>query len=128
MSEAAGHSGHTYLFKRFVNDVALQANTEIELEEALNVTGTVLNNYNMKINIRKTKVIACKTKSGKKRLNIKIGNEKIEEISDFCYDCTFGYAAFPRWVRKLSIEKYSRISVYMTRRSIIYSEQQLPLL
>ena len=29
---------------------------------------------------------------------------------------------------ELSIEKYSQISVYMTRRSIIYSEQQLSLL
>ena len=60
-------------------------NTEIELEEALNVTETDFNNYNMKINIGKTKAIACRTKSGNKRLNIKIGNENEGEISEFCY-------------------------------------------
>ena len=35
--------------------------------------------------LMKSKVIVCSTKLGKKRLNIKIGNEKIEEISEFCY-------------------------------------------
>ena len=39
----------------------------------------------MKINIGKTKVVASRTKAGNKRLNIKIGNEKIEEIGKFCY-------------------------------------------
>ena len=41
---------------RFADDIALLANTEKELEVALNVTETVFNNYNMKINIEKTKV------------------------------------------------------------------------
>ena len=70
---------------RFDDDIALLANTKRELEETLNVTETVFNNYNMKINIGKTKVIACRTKSGKKRSNIQIGNEKLGEISEFCY-------------------------------------------
>ena len=39
----------------------------------------------MKINIGKTKVVASRTKPGKKRLNIKIGNEKIGGIGKFCY-------------------------------------------
>ena len=52
-------------------------------EEAINEIKET--NYNMKINIEKTKAVACKTKSGKKRLNIKIDNEKIEEISEFFY-------------------------------------------
>ena len=69
----------------FADDIALLANTERELEETLNVTETVFNNYNMKINIGKTNVIACRTRSGKKRLNIKIGNGNIGEISEFCY-------------------------------------------
>ena len=30
-------------------------------------------------------MIACRTKSGMKRLNIKIGNENIGKISEFCY-------------------------------------------
>ena len=30
-------------------------------------------------------MIACRTKSGKKWLNVQIGNEKIEEISEFCW-------------------------------------------
>ena len=37
------------------------------------------------MNIGKIKVIACRTKSGKKRLNIKIGIQKTGEISEFCY-------------------------------------------
>ena len=31
------------------------------------------------------KVIACRIKSGKKRFNFQIDNEKIGEISEFCY-------------------------------------------
>ena len=69
---------------RFVDDIALLADIERNLQEALNLMETVFNNY-MKINIGKTKAIACRTKSGKKRLNIKIGNEKVGEISEFCY-------------------------------------------
>ena len=51
---------------RFANDIAFLANTERGLEEALNVRATVFNNYNMRMNIEKTKVIACRTKSGNK--------------------------------------------------------------
>ena len=51
----------------------------------MNVTETLFNNYNIKINVGKIKVITSSTNSGKKRLNIKIGNEKIREISEFCY-------------------------------------------
>ena len=51
---------------RFADDIALLANTDRELDEALNVTETVFNNYNMKINIVKMKMIGCRTKSGKK--------------------------------------------------------------
>ena len=69
----------------FRDDLSLLANTERELEEALNVTETVFNSYNMKINIGKTEVVACRTKSRKKRLNIQIDNEKIGEISEFFY-------------------------------------------
>ena len=55
---------------RFVDDVDLLVNTERELEEALNVTETDFNHYNMEINIGKSKVITCRTKSGKERLNV----------------------------------------------------------
>ena len=41
------------------DDIVLLANTEREIEQALNVTETVLINYNMIINIGKTKVIVC---------------------------------------------------------------------
>ena len=77
--------GKTIKILRFPDDVAMLANTERELGEALNATKTVFNNYNMEINIRKIKVIACRTQFGKKRFNIKIGNEKIGKISEFCY-------------------------------------------
>ena len=45
----------------FADDIALLVNTEGELEEALNVTHSVFNNYNMKINIGKTKVFSANT-------------------------------------------------------------------
>ena len=68
-----------------MDDIALLANIDRELNDTLNVSKTVSNNYNTKINIGKTKVIECLTKSGKKGLNNKIDNEMIEEISEFCY-------------------------------------------
>ena len=77
--------GTTTKIFSFAGDIALLVITEIQLEEALNVTKTVFNNYNMKINIEKTAVIACRTKSGKKRLEIKMSNEKVGNISEFCY-------------------------------------------
>ena len=56
---------------RFADDIALIANTEKkESKEALNATEALFNNYNTKVNIEKTKVIACRTKSGKKRMNM----------------------------------------------------------
>ena len=70
---------------RIAGDISLLTNSKRELEEALNVMESVLNNFNMKINIGKTKVIACRTKSRKKRLNVQIGNEKMEEISQIYY-------------------------------------------
>ena len=39
----------------------------------------------MKINVGETKVTACRTKSEEKWLKIRIGNEKIGGISEFCY-------------------------------------------
>ena len=57
---------------RFADDIAVLTNTKRELEETLNVTETIFNNYNMKIDTGKTKVIACRTKSAKKLFDIKI--------------------------------------------------------
>ena len=51
--------GKTIKMLRLADDIALLANIERELEEALNVMETVFNNYNMKINIDKIKTIAC---------------------------------------------------------------------
>ena len=55
---------------RSTDHFALLANTERELEKALEVTETVFNNYNMKINIGKTETILCRSKSGTNGLNI----------------------------------------------------------
>ena len=46
---------------------------------------TVFKKYNTKISIGKTKAIAYRIKSRKKCSNIKISNENIGEISEFCY-------------------------------------------
>ena len=56
--------GKTIKMLRFADDIALLGNTEKELEEALNVMETVFTKYNMKVNIEKTKVIACRTITG----------------------------------------------------------------
>ena len=58
--------GKTIKMLRFADEIALLANTKRELEEELNVTETVFNNYNIQINIGKTNVNACRTISGKK--------------------------------------------------------------
>ena len=55
--------GKTINILRFADDITLLANNKRELEKALNVMETVFNNYNMKINMGKTKVIVCRTKS-----------------------------------------------------------------
>ena len=52
--------GRTFKMLRFADGIALLANTEREQEEASNVTERLFNNYNMKINIRKTKGTACR--------------------------------------------------------------------
>ena len=70
---------------RFANDIALLANTERKLKEVFNVTDSVFIKYNVKMNIGNIEIIPCRTKSDKKRLNIKIGNGKIGEISEFRY-------------------------------------------
>ena len=54
--------GETMKISSFVDDIGLLANTERKLEEVLNVTEIIFNNCNIKINIRKTKAIACGTK------------------------------------------------------------------
>ena len=77
--------GNTIKILCFADDISLLANTKRVLEEALNLTETVFNKYNMKINIVKTKATACRTNSEKKGLNIKIGNERIREIDEFHY-------------------------------------------
>ena len=53
----------------------------------------------------KTKVIACGTKSGKKRLNIKIGNTNIREIGEFCY-----LGSKITWDSRCNADIFSRIN------------------
>ena len=77
--------GKTTKILRFVDDIALLANTKKKLEEALNVTEAVINKNNIKINMGKPEVIASRTTLGTKRLDVQIGNRKIGEISEFCY-------------------------------------------
>ena len=70
---------------RFANDIAMLANTKREVDLALNSTETVFIKYNVKMNITKTKVFVSRIKPGKKCIYIKIGNEKIGKIKEFCY-------------------------------------------
>ena len=70
---------------RFADDISLLAYTERELAEALNLTKTVFNNCNMKSDMGKNNAIACRTKSGKRQLNVKIVIKNIGAIREFCY-------------------------------------------
>ena len=70
---------------RFADDIVLVAEKCSDLEKILNGMEKILNSgYRMKINKGKTKVMVC-NRCEHKDLDVKIGKEKIQEVSEFCY-------------------------------------------
>ena len=71
---------------RFADDIAVLANSESELEIALNEMETVLaQGYGMKINKSKTEILVCSKKEKRTKINIKLGGDKLKEVANFCY-------------------------------------------
>ena len=71
---------------RFADDIVILSETAEDLEEQLNGMDRVLKErYKMKINKSKTKVMECSlTKSGDAE-GIRLGNETLKVVDEFCY-------------------------------------------
>ena len=69
---------------RFADDIVILTESERDLECLMNGLDTVLNEeYKMKINRNKTKVMRCSRKKNEGEMNIKLGNETLSEVDDF---------------------------------------------
>ena len=69
---------------RFADDQAMLANKERDLQKIMDKLALVSEEYGMKINIKKTKVMVISKVLGKEA-NITIYGEKIEQVKQFCY-------------------------------------------
>lgn len=71
---------------RFVDDIAIIAENEEDLQTILRyMEGTLLNEINMKINTKKTKVLVC-SRNRKIRARIHMqNNQEIEQVEEFAY-------------------------------------------
>ena len=71
----------------YADDIALLAPSRDNLQEMLQEINLVLTDYGMTISAEKTKVMVCPGKAEEKvdALNIKLGDEKIEEVKMFKY-------------------------------------------
>lgn len=70
---------------RCADDIAVIDESEQELSNQLHLKEEVLSEeYNLKINIKKTKVMAC-SNDGRTKANIKLNGEMIEEVDEFVY-------------------------------------------
>lgn len=70
---------------RFADDIAVIDGTEQELSRELHIMEEVLNkDYNLKINIKKTKVIVC-SKNRRTSMNVRIKGEETGEVGEFTY-------------------------------------------
>lgn len=70
---------------RYADDIALLAETKEDLIEALTDMDEIFhNNYNIKINKSKTKVMVC-SKNNRTMDNINVGNEPINAVEQFAY-------------------------------------------
>lgn len=76
--------GVRIMMLRYADDIALLAESERELQETLSEMNSILKNYNMKINAKKTKVLVC-SKTPVLGSNITLENQTVEEVVDFCY-------------------------------------------
>ena len=69
---------------RFADDQAMLAGSEKELQQMMDRLNATSEEYNMKINIKKTKVMKI-SKEKETTICIKINGEEIEQVTEFCY-------------------------------------------
>jgi hypothetical protein len=69
---------------RFADDIVLMATSERDLERALEEMKRIFENYHLKINRHKTKVMAF-DKQGEIPLDIQIDNLKLQQVSEYKY-------------------------------------------
>ena len=69
---------------RYADDTVIIAETEEDLQDMINAINLVSNQYNMKINRKKTKVMIIE-KNQETRVNIKVDNEILEQVYEYCY-------------------------------------------
>jgi len=69
---------------RFTDDQAMVANTEEGLQRLVNNLNKISNDFNMKINVKKTKSMRISRK-GDEGINITLNNQQIEQVNNFKY-------------------------------------------
>ena len=69
---------------RFADDQAMVSSSNVGLQRIIDALNKTSNNYGMKINIKKTKVMrVCKT--GGKKMRIMINGHRVEQVRQFVY-------------------------------------------
>lgn len=75
--------GELVSFLRLADDIALIASNESDLKRALEEIARYFQNYQLKINWNKTKVMMCQKKNRIHRLRIKIDNHTLDQVESF---------------------------------------------
>lgn len=70
---------------RFVDDIALIAESEGDLNLMLQCLDATLTKFSLKINIKKTKVLVVNKSVQQNAAYIKIRDESVEQVKEFCY-------------------------------------------
>ncbi|KAI5755057.1 hypothetical protein M8J77_013699 [Diaphorina citri] len=70
---------------RFADDIALLAESEQDINQMLNYLNQTLNKYKLKINAKKTKSMVISKTDHNIIANVKIENEPIQQVKEFCY-------------------------------------------
>ena len=69
---------------RFADDQAMMAGSQEGLQLMMDRLNSISMDYDMKINIKKTKVMKI-SKRGEETINITLNGEEIEQVKKFCY-------------------------------------------
>ena len=69
---------------RFADDQAMVANSNADLQRIMDKLNKTSEEYGMKMNLKKTKVIRISRKEGSK-ITIKIDGVKLEQVKQFSY-------------------------------------------
>lgn len=78
--------GHKIDMLRFADDMALLAESEEQLEQSLQELERIMKNeYNMKLNKKKTKVMICTKQDNRNYRDIMVDGEAIQQVEQFPY-------------------------------------------